>query len=442
MSVPDALTFDDHVFDFTFHPDGDLMAAALINGEVVCKHISTEAPSEPAFIVRKHTESCRAAEFSADGLGMVDPLFALSSSLRVGSCYMIAALTANLFSGGADRSLVVTDPKTGKMKLRKPDAHRLALSPHPIPISDQSTLTCITHNSEPINRLLSIGPGLVASGDDAGVVKVWDVRQKKEVRKYTDSFDYITDLAMAGDGKTLLATSGDGTLKVYDITRKKAVRVSDNQEAELLSVSFIRNDKKAIVGTDDGVLLFFSAGNWGDCTDRFPGHPNTIDTICKIDDDTIVTGAGDGLLRVIGIFPNRLIRVMGDHGDSTIERLRLSPDGMFVGSCAHDNQVRFWSTEEEEEGEEDDEQDEENENEEGEDKERGEEDSEDDSDGDSDDKDSKPKVSGKPSKRRPQSEPADSSEEEAETTRVKKTRKKAKRGIGGTRKTNFFADMD
>ncbi|KAI8853397.1 WD40-repeat-containing domain protein [Chytridium lagenaria] len=151
MSIPQAITFEDHVFDFSFHPERSIVAASLITGAVVCKHLVTEGPIETAFTVDKHKESCRAVEFS-HGL--------------------------DLYSGGADRSLIVTDPVTGKMKLRKPDAH-----------------------SEPINRILSIGPAMVASGDDAGVVKVWDVRQKKEVRRYTDSMDYIADLAISGDGK-------------------------------------------------------------------------------------------------------------------------------------------------------------------------------------------------------------------------------------------------
>ncbi|KAJ3101162.1 WD domain repeat-containing protein 55 [Phlyctochytrium planicorne] len=389
-NIPDILNFEDHVYDFAFHPSNDLFATSLINGKVFV-YVQKD-PEENAFIVEKHTEACRAVEFGEDGA---------------------------LFSAGSDRALVLTDSSTGKMKLRKPDAH-------------------------------SISPGIVASGDDSGIVKLWDVRQKKEVRKYDNGCtDFISDLALAKDGKTLLATCGDGTLNVYDITKKKPVKASDNQDQELLSVTFVRDCKKAVVGTEEGTLLFFNFGNWGDCTDRFPGHPSSIDAICRIDDHTIATGAGDGLIRMIGVFPNRLVRVLGDHGESGIERLRLGPSGDVIASSAHDNTVRFWGTEEvDEKATGDDFADSrEEEKEEGGEGEEGNWNSDADTDNERD-SDAEPSATGETSSKpvkRPPSSKADSSSDEDEKEdkeRRKKTRKKAKRGIGGVKKTTFFADMD
>ncbi|KAJ3111546.1 WD domain repeat-containing protein 55 [Phlyctochytrium bullatum] len=366
------LSFDEHIFDIAFHPERDVLAAGLITGEIVCKYTNEDRFGETAFTVKTHTDSCRTLAFGSDGL--------------------------DLFSGGSDKSLLVTDAATGKMKLRKKGAH-----------------------SDSINCLLPITESLIASGDDGGVLKLWDFRQKKEVRCYTDCTDYISDITCTNDGQTILVTSGDGNLGVFDPSKKKPVKISDNQEDELLSVALVRNEKKAVVGTDDGVLLFFSAGNWGDCTDRFPGHPSSIDAICKVDENTIATGSGDGLIRLIGLFPNRLIRVLGDHGNgSPIEKLRLCPDGERVASCALDNTVRFWHINPDEESQDvkDDAAEEE---------------------GDEDD-DSRPKKrAGSGS----DDDDADSDESPVEEMqKKKKTRKKAKRGLGGKVKNPFFNGLD
>ena len=47
------------------------------------------------------------------------------------------------------------------------------------------------------------------------------------------------------------------------------------------------------------MLGVFSWGDWGDITDRFPGHPHSIDTMLKLDDDTVFTGSSDGLIRFV-----------------------------------------------------------------------------------------------------------------------------------------------
>ncbi len=32
-------------------------------------------------------------------------------------------------------------------------------------------------------------------------------------------------------------------------------------------------------------------------SDRFPGHPDSVEAILKIDEDTVLTGSSDGLIR-------------------------------------------------------------------------------------------------------------------------------------------------
>jgi hypothetical protein len=259
------------------------------------------------------------------------------------------------------------------------------------------------------------------------------------------------------------------------------------------------------VGTEDGVLEIFSVGNWGDCTDRYPGHPGSIDTIVKIDESTIATGSTDGLIRVVGIHPNQLIGVLGDHNESPIERLRVSHDGEYVASCAHDNTVRFWSLNDDDDGDgddddEDDEDNDDDDDEAGEEQDDGESDNinekdgksdeeqdgldesdaeksehadadEDDDDSDNDDdqeenvttankssntgkiganlknQTSKPPIPPKTERKAPPKRDLsdDSDDDSSDDDRASKSRKKTKvknKGIGGSTASTFFADLD
>jgi hypothetical protein len=40
----------------------------------------------------------------------------------------------------------------------------------------------------------------------------------------------------------------------------------------------------AVLGTQSGVLAIFSWGNWGDMTDRFIGHPQSVESMVKVDE--------------------------------------------------------------------------------------------------------------------------------------------------------------
>lgn len=133
--------------------------------------------------------------------------------------------------------------------------------------------------------------------------------------------------------------------------------MSDQIEDELLSIELVKNGKKAIVGTQDGVLSLWSWGDWGDYNDRIIGHPNSIEAICKLDEDTVATGSSDGIIRLVTVLPNEFQGALGDHGeDMPIENLRLSHDKKYLVSSGHDDTLQFWDVAhlfaEEEEGEE------------------------------------------------------------------------------------------
>ena len=64
-----------------------------------------------------------------------------------------------------------------------------------------------------------------------------------------------------------------------------------------ISYDVLQGDEKVVVGTGEGVLNIFNWGEWGNISDRFPGHPMSIDCIVPINDNIICTGSFDGVVR-------------------------------------------------------------------------------------------------------------------------------------------------
>eukprot|EP01126_Amoeba_proteus_P059678 TRINITY_DN7815_c0_g1_i20.p1 TRINITY_DN7815_c0_g1~~TRINITY_DN7815_c0_g1_i20.p1 ORF type:complete len:194 (-),score=52.39 TRINITY_DN7815_c0_g1_i20:286-867(-) len=136
--------------------------------------------------------------------------------------------------------------------------------------------------------------------------------------------------------------SGDGCLSVFDIKKRKLDTLSDNMEDELLSIVILRDSMRVVCGSQTGNLNIFAWDEWGNIRNRFPGHPESIDTMVTLTDDVICTGSSDGLIRVVSIEPNKFLGVIGEHEDFPVERIALSRDTKFLGSCSHDNIVKFW----------------------------------------------------------------------------------------------------
>ena len=215
------------------------------------------------------------------------------------------------------------------------------------------------------------------------------------IQQWKVNHDYITDFECSSDGNSLLATCADGKLSVFDMryscvgnssssssngrggksivlpeidpnwdptqnlpqsqqqqTKQQTKQLStwesqgytqsENQEDELLSCTFIKNHQKLICGTQEGILSLFSKDIWCDVSDRYPGHPQSIDAILKIDEDTVLTGSSDGLVRAVQLLPNSLLGVLGGHDGFPVEGLGWSAGRKVVGSVSHDEYIRLW----------------------------------------------------------------------------------------------------
>lgn len=99
-----------------------------------------------------------------------------------------------------------------------------------------------------------------------------------------------------------------------------------------------------------------------DHVDRIPGHPSSVDSLCNLDDDTILSGSSDGLLRVVQILPHKLLGVIHDNGGMPIERIKRK--GNWVASLGHRDVVclnnvgeLLESDDEDEDGDEDEDED-------------------------------------------------------------------------------------
>ncbi|KAK1299679.1 hypothetical protein QJS10_CPB13g01209 [Acorus calamus] len=280
-------------FGLDFHPSSNLVAAGLISGDLHLYRYGPDTQPQRLFAAHGHEESCRSVKFVDSG--------------RV------------LLTASADCSILAVDVDTGAVIARLEDAHEAA-----------------------INRLVTLTETTVSSGDDEGCIKVWDTRQRTCCNSFNAHEEYISDMTFVSSSMQLLGTSGDGTLSVCNLRRNKVQSRSEFSEDELLSIVTMKNGRKVVCGTQTGALLLYSWGHFKDCSDRFLGHPMSVDTLLKVDEDTLISGSEDGVIRLVGILPNRIIHPIAEHSEYPIEGLGFSFDRKFLGSISHDQMLKLW----------------------------------------------------------------------------------------------------
>lgn len=103
-----------------------------------------------------------------------------------------------LASGAADKRLGFVDNEGSEFKIKK--AHDF-----------------------PISRVHFLNNDILASGDDEGFVKVWDLRIQKCVHVVQEQEEAISGIAFHEQSSFMLTSCLDGSLAVYDL--KKAGHV-------------------------------------------------------------------------------------------------------------------------------------------------------------------------------------------------------------------------
>lgn len=220
---PPNITTEDFPTDLSFHPERDILAVGTVTGDVLIYKYTNEE-NTLLYTHEVHTKAIRDIEFSIDG--------------------------RDLFSGSRDKSIMVTDFETGKLKRFWDKAH-----------------------DEPIYTITVVDENLVASGDDDGTVRLWDARVKgnEPIFSLKEVEDFISSIITNHAKKLLVCTSGDGFITTLNIAAKKMSVQSEPYEEELTCAGIYRNESKVVVGSSKGNFYTFNWGEFGYHNDAFAG---------------------------------------------------------------------------------------------------------------------------------------------------------------------------
>jgi WD40 repeat protein/serine/threonine protein kinase len=93
---------------------------------------------------------------------------------------------------------------------------------------------------------------LLATGDDAGLLTLWDTATGQQLTMLRGHEEFIWNVAFSPDGKMLATASGDRTVKLWDTATWQEIATLSGHSKRVNVVAFSSDGKKLASGSDDG----------------------------------------------------------------------------------------------------------------------------------------------------------------------------------------------
>ena len=145
---------------------------------------------------------------------------------------------------------------------------------------------------------------------------------KTTVETFEKHQDYISDFDYCPSRESVVVASADGSLSFISVKDREIVYQTTTCNDELLSCCVVKRGEFVCAGTQEGVVNIYRWDDEEEITDRITGHPESIDGMLKVDEDTICTGSDDGVLRVVQVIPNLFLGVVGMH-EFPVEKMEV-----------------------------------------------------------------------------------------------------------------------
>jgi WD domain, G-beta repeat len=188
-------------------------------------------------------------------------------------------------------------------------------------------------------------------------IRVWDLKTGVETRAFVGVRDKVRCLALAPDGKTVVAgqftrTSGPGTVRLWDVETGKEIKSLEGHTAEVSSVAFSPDGKMLLSSSFDKTIRLWDVAT-GKELRRMTGQPmQSVEYAVFTPDGKRIVSCGVGgqgsdfalrswTVRVWDVASGKQLLESDDITGGALG-VAVHPDGQRCVTASRDGLVRLW----------------------------------------------------------------------------------------------------
>jgi WD40 repeat protein/serine/threonine protein kinase len=185
------------------------------------------------------------------------------------------------------------------------------------------------------------GHWLALTGDDAGVMYLWNVDEGRPLRTFEAHNLPVNAVAFSPDGTFALSASDDGTILLWRVATGEKVRTLQGHTDAVNSVAFLPDGKLALSGSTDRTLRLWNVET-GRPIRTLTGHTGAVwRVVVSADGRTALSTSSDTTLMQWDLINSRQLRTLVGHS-SIVWSVALSPDGTLAVSGSDDKAIMIW----------------------------------------------------------------------------------------------------
>lgn len=176
------------------------------------------------------------------------------------------------------------------------------------------------------------------SGDEAGVIKVWDIQTGQLERTLTGQQGAVRALSLSLDQRYL--ASGGDKIQIWDM---QTGLLHSTYDQPVWAVALSQDHKTLVSGSQDELLRIWDLNQAGQFR-TLSGHTAAVYTVAISPDQTqIVSGSHDQTVKIWNMRSGTLIHTFSGHRDA-VRSVAFGADNNLIASASWDKTVKIWNT--------------------------------------------------------------------------------------------------
>jgi len=140
--------------------------------------------------------------------------------------------------------------------------------------------------------------GLLFSGDQAGVLTVWDPKTFEAKASWQAHADWVLGTAISPDGALFASAGADRTIKIWNARTRKHLQTLTGHDGKVLSVDFSPDSQLLASAGEDKTVRLWDARS-GRALAMMTGHSGIVRTVRFTDQPALLaSGSDDGAIRL------------------------------------------------------------------------------------------------------------------------------------------------